>query len=258
MPSVVDFLSDAANARVWAEFRDMIAANGLPGTLLAIIDTEAAEVFRDMYARIALCDSGSGEDECPSCMAWREDGHHDMVIAGCGSGPPGIADCIEMQGVMGLKPFAAKGKLGIIPSADSLSLPAANSLLKIAEEPPEGGHLMLLAEEDNLIPTIKSRAWTLRFRPACSGESHIPPSTPSEWMSWIERTKKIPQAEIASEADAWVRWFGESGDWRKASSVRSVIYISQKRHMPVSMIQDAMLAILREGVPIEQIFGDIW
>jgi len=187
-----------------------------------------------------------------------EDGHPDMVIAGDGSGPPGIADCIEMQAVMSLRPFAAKGKLGVIPFADSLSLPAANSLLKIAEEPPEGGHLLFLAEEDNLIPTIRSRAWTLRFHPEFASEPVPPPSSPSEWISWIERTKKLSQAEIASEAHAWSRWLCKAGDWRTASSVRSAIYISQKRHLTVSMVQDAMLAILREGVPIGQIFGDIW
>jgi DNA polymerase-3 subunit delta' len=214
--------------------------------------------FRDLYARIALCDSGSGEDGCPSCMAWMEDGHPDMVIAGAGPGPPGVADCIEMQGIMSLKPFVAKSKLGVISSADLLSLPAANSLLKIAEEPPEGGHLLFLAEEDNLIPTIRSRAWMIRFRPELAGESTPPPSVASEWVSWIERTKKLSQAEIVSEANSWSRWLGESGDWRTASSVRSAIYISQKRHLPVSMVQDAMLAILREGVPIGQIFGDIW
>ena len=251
-------MSDAESAQIWMEFRNMTAANGLPGTLLVIVDAQAAEDVGNLYARIALCDSGSGEDGCPSCMAWREDGHPDMVIAGDGSGPPGIADCIEMQEIMSLRPFAAKGKLGVIHSADLLSLPAANSLLKITEEPPEGGHLLLLAEEDNLIPTIKSRAWTLHFRAAREGESAAPPSASSEWIAWIERTKKLTQAEIASEADAWSSWLCESGEWHAASSVRGAIYISQKRRLSVSMIQDAMLAILREGVPIGQIFGDIW
>jgi len=235
MPPVIDFLRNAGNAQIWAEFRDMTTANGVPGALLAIVDAEAAEVFRDLYARIVLCDSGSGEDECPSCMAWMEDGHP----------APGIADCIGMQEVMSLKPFAAKGKLGVVSSADKLSKPAVNSLLKIAEEPPEGGHLLFLAEEDNLPSTIKSRAWMLRFRSASAGGSSPPPSAPSEWISWIERTKKLSQDEMASEADAWSRWLGESGNWRKASSVGNAIYVSQKRHMSVSMVQDAMLAILR-------------
>ena len=236
----------------------MTAANGAPGALLAIVDGERAGVFKDLYARIALCDSGSGEDGCPSCAAWMEDGHPDIVTAGDGSGAPGIADCIEMQAIMSVKPFAAKGKLGIIPYADLLSLPAANSLLKIAEEPPEGGRLLFLAEEENLIPTIKSRVWTLRFRPVPALGSAPPPSSPSEWVSWIERTKKISSAEVASEAGAWSNRLAEMGDWRAASAIRNAVYISQKRHIPVSMVQDALLAILREGVPIGKIFGDIW
>ena len=258
MPPVVDFLNDAGNARIWTEFRDMLAANGAPGALLMIVDAAAANEAGNLYARAALCDSGSGEDGCTSCMAWRDNEHPDMVVAGDGSGPPGIADCIEMRAIMSLKPFAAKGKLGVISSADLLSLPAANSLLKIAEEPPEGGRLLLLAEEDNLIPTIKSRVWTLRFRKATTIEPVRPPSAPSEWISWIERTKKLTHAEIASEIDAWSRWLGESGEWRTASSVRGAVYIAQKRNLSVSMVQDAMLAILREGAPIGQIFGDIW
>ena len=261
MPPVVNFLSEADNARIWTEFRDMISANGAPGTLLMIVDAAVANEARDLYARTVLCDSESGEQgcfSCPSCMAWRDDGHPDMVVAGDGFAPPGITDCIEMRTIMSLKPFVAKGKLGVIPSAHSLSMPAANSLLKIAEEPPDRGRLLLLAEEDNLIPTIKSRAWTLHFRTNMAGEPVKPPSAPSEWISWIERTKKLTQADIASEIHAWSRWLGESGDWRTASMLRGAIYFLQKRHMPVSMVQDAMLAILREGVSIGQIFGDVW
>jgi DNA polymerase-3 subunit delta' len=40
---------------------------------------------------------------------------------------------------------------------DRLSLPAGNSLLKITEEPPEKGRILLFLEEDNLIPTLRSR-----------------------------------------------------------------------------------------------------
>ena len=257
MPSVADFLSGAGNSRVWAELREMMGANGAPAALLAIVDADAAMPFRDLYARAALCDSGLGDDGCPSCRAWMEDGHPDMVTAGDGSGAPGVADCIEMQAVMSLRPFVAKGRLGVIVSADSLSLPAANSLLKIAEEPPAGGHLLFLAEEDNLLPTIRSRAWTVRFTGAPPSEPSPPPDSPAEWISWIGRTKKSSLGDLASDADSWSRWLGESGDWRAASEVRNAIYISKKRHMPVSMVQDAMLAILKEGVPIGQIFGDI-
>jgi DNA polymerase-3 subunit delta' len=225
--------------------------------MLAIIDEESAPIFRNMYARLALCDTGTGEDDCPSCRAWMEDGHPDMAIAGDGSGPPGVADCVDMQSIMSLKPFVATGKLGVISFADSLSLPAANSLLKIAEEPPGGGHILLLAREDNLIQTIRSRAWIVRFGGVKAAEASPPPESPAEWISWIENTKKSSIDDLAASADSWSGWLGAKGRFREAASLRNAIYISKKRHMPVSMVQDALMAILREGVSIGQIFGDI-
>jgi DNA polymerase-3 subunit delta' len=257
MSSVADFLNDADNSRAWGELRGMLDSNGAPGALLAIVDSDASPSFRDLYARAVLCDSCRGDDECPSCRAWMPDGHPDMVIAGDGAGPPGVADCVGLQSVMSLRPFVAKGKLGVVPFADALSLPAANSLLKLAEEPPTGGHLLFMAEEDNLLPTIRSRAWTVRFRGSVSEGSAPPPVSSAEWISWLERTKKTSINDMAAEADAWSRHLAASGDWRGASCVRSAIYISKKRHLPVSMVQDAMFAILREGIPIGQIFGDI-
>jgi DNA polymerase-3 subunit delta' len=158
---------------------------------------------------------------------------------------------------MSLRPFSAKGRLGVIPFADTISLPAANSLLKIAEEPPEGGHLLFIAEEDNLIPTIRSRVWTVNFRFSETESESVPPEKPAEWAAWIEKTRKQSLDELAPEAAAWARHLGDLGEWRAAASVRNVIYISQKRHMPVSMVQDALMAILREGVPVGQIFGDL-
>jgi DNA polymerase-3 subunit delta' len=186
-----------------------------------------------------------------------DDGHPDMLIAGSGDGPPGIADCLEMQIAMSLKPFRARGRLGVVHSVDAISLPAANSLLKIAEEPPEGGHLLFLADEDNVISTIRSRCWTVSFKPEETPGDTPPPGTPAGWAAWIERTGKLSIDEIASEADSWAGWLCGRGGFRLAASVRNLLYVSKKRRLPVSMVQDALEAILGEGVPIGQILGDL-
>jgi DNA polymerase-3 subunit delta' len=250
-------LTDIASSPEWGKLAAAMSSGGGPGALLAVIPEDKAASFRDMYARIALCHSGTGEDGCPSCMSWTSEGHPDMLIAGDGSGPPGVADCIALQSLMSLRPFSAKGRLGVIPYADTISLPAANSLLKTAEEPPEGGRLLFIAEEDNLIPTIRSRVWTVNFVGGDIAYESAPPKTPAEWAAWIEKTRKQSIDELAPEAGAWAGYLGGLGEWRASASIRNVIYISQKRHMPVSMVQDALMAILREGVPIGQIFGDL-
>ena len=141
--------------------------------------------------------------------------------------------------------------------ADSISLPSANSLLKTAEEPPEGGHLLFLAEEDNLIPTIRSRAWSARFMPSDGAADALPPDGPLEWAAWLEKTRKKTLDELTPEIESWASYMAGAGDWQRASSLRNAIYLSRKRHLPISMVQDVMLAILREGARIGQIFGDL-
>jgi DNA polymerase-3 subunit delta' len=257
MPDISPVLNEISSSRAWQELCGMLSSGGAPGALLAIVSSEHARVFRDMYARRVLCDEGSGADGCASCRSWMDDGHPDMLVAGSGDGPPGIADCLEMQAAMSLKPFFAHGRLGVVHSVDAISLPAANSLLKIAEEPPEGGHLLFLAEEDNVISTIRSRSWTVSFKPEETASDSPPPGNPAEWAAWIERTRKLSADEIASEADSWARWLCGRDEFRLAASVRNLLYVSKKRRLPVSMVQDALEAILREGVPIGQILGDL-
>jgi DNA polymerase III subunit delta' len=52
----------------------------------------------------------------------------------------------------------------VIEHADALTPTCANSLLKVMEEPPTGYHFLLLAErQDDILPTIRSRAVVSSF-----------------------------------------------------------------------------------------------
>lgn len=52
----------------------------------------------------------------------------------------------------------------VIEHADALTPACANSLLKVMEEPPTGYHFLLLAErQDDILPTIRSRAVVTSF-----------------------------------------------------------------------------------------------
>ncbi|MGH9617097.1 MAG: ATP-binding protein, partial [Acidobacteriaceae bacterium] len=60
-------------------------------------------------------------------------------------------------------PAEGKGKIYIFPTAKFMN-EAANSLLKVLEEPPEYAHLLLLAENpSDLLPTIRSRTSQMRL-----------------------------------------------------------------------------------------------
>lgn len=63
-----------------------------------------------------------------------------------------------------LKPFQAAGRVGVIISAESLTIDAQNSLLKTLEELPASSQLILTADSDStFLPTILSRCLILRI-----------------------------------------------------------------------------------------------
>lgn len=63
-------------------------------------------------------------------------------------------------------PIELPRKFYIIPDARSMNIQAQNALLKILEEPPHHVMFLLLCENaDYLLPTIRSRAPTLRLQP---------------------------------------------------------------------------------------------
>jgi DNA polymerase III subunit delta' len=67
---------------------------------------------------------------------------------------------------LGLRPFGGRRKVGIIDDADFLNQEGANCLLKTLEEPPPRSLLILISTSaDRQLPTIRSRAQIVRFRP---------------------------------------------------------------------------------------------
>jgi hypothetical protein len=61
-----------------------------------------------------------------------------------------------------LAPFEARGQVFVLAEADTLSPEAADSLLKVLEEPPEGSprhFLLLVPSQQDLLPTVRSRSW---------------------------------------------------------------------------------------------------
>lgn len=54
--------------------------------------------------------------------------------------------------------------LYVLTGADTMSIAAKNSILKLIEEPPTNAFIIMLAEnEETILPTIKSRAYLLRL-----------------------------------------------------------------------------------------------
>jgi DNA polymerase-3 subunit delta' len=108
--------------------------------------------------------------QCRSCLRILEGKHADVTTIGLDSKAEiSIDDIRELQRLASLPPYEGKCKVFIVDDAECLSTEAANSLLKILEEPPPTlVWLLLAAEEQRLLPTIVSRCQRLELKPVPS------------------------------------------------------------------------------------------
>lgn len=229
-----------------------------PHSLVAILPADFHQPLCLEYARRVLCASGTGLDNCPSCRSWSEGQHPDLVCAGTRSESPGIADCRSLSATLSLHPFVAPYRLAVIYRADNLSLPAANSLLKLTEEPPERARILYLAERDNFLDTIKSRVWMLAL---CPQQVDFPPVFPptgaAEWGRWFEETKKSTNPEFKAVIEGWGKTLSDQEEYGKFADLLWVAESAEKRHLPVAVVQDLLFLILEEGNLSEEIFSCI-
>jgi DNA polymerase III, gamma/tau subunits len=140
---------------------------------------ESALHQRDVALRIAQilnCRHPTLEgpcQECPSCHKISSGNHPDVLWLKPSKSSLGIEQILNWQEKVYLKHYEGKYKVYVIERADFLTLPAANALLKVIEEPPERTIIILCAENaEGILPTILSRAQAVYF----------PNSTEKAWL----------------------------------------------------------------------------
>lgn len=118
-----------------------------------------------VFAKNLLCENNNSCDQCSSCQQFSRDLHPDfMLIKNTKSLIP-IATVRELKRQISLLPSLSKRKVIILEEASYLTLEAQNALLKTLEEPPKYATIILVAQKDNLLPTILSRCTQLNFQP---------------------------------------------------------------------------------------------
>ena len=112
--------------------------------------------------------------DCGQCRRIERSVHPDVQVIAPAQDPRtgrtrveiSIDQVRDLEHAASLGPYEGKCLVFIIDGVERLSLEAANALLKTLEEPPLRVLLLLLAsQEDDLLPTIRSRCQRLEVRP---------------------------------------------------------------------------------------------
>lgn len=125
-------------------------------------------------AKVLNCYSPQKDGPCQECLSCKKiasGNHPDVNVLEPLKSSIGIEQVIHWQERVYRKHFEGKYKVFIIEEADSLTIPAANALLKVIEEPPERTLIILSAQNvEALLPTIQSRAQAVYFPVTGEGE----------------------------------------------------------------------------------------
>lgn len=127
-------------------------------------------------ARAELCSNepGKGCDFCEDCHLVEAGTHPDLLIEDmekareerATASQLSIGQVRRLRSSLALAAVRGRRKIAIVEPAEKLGTDAQNALLKTLEEPPSGSTLILVsANPDALLPTIRSRCQTLLFAP---------------------------------------------------------------------------------------------
>lgn len=200
-----------------------------------------------------------------------EDGKHpDIMTIGSVGTAPLIEDCRALAEYMAIMPETARRKLGVVMAADRMRPNAANSLLKLAEEPPAHACILFMTEGGSILPTLRSRArfTVLKAPPDMTAERM--PASDAEWLAWAETARKKAPSESKNEQDknnlgqiaetlaAWSLWLLSEGSPVQSMKAERLRLIAEDGKLSAPMMCDLVILALKEDIPFEHLFGDVW
>ncbi len=158
--------------RQWVRLADAFAKDRIPHALLLAGQAGLGlNHFVSCLAAKWLCaepvtDKACGK--CRSCLLFQVGNHPDIARLE----PEEAGKQIKVDAIRDLIRFIqlssqyGRGKIAVIAPAEAMNRSAANSLLKILEEPPAGSIFVLITQQAAFLPvTIRSRCQRLDFAP---------------------------------------------------------------------------------------------
>ncbi|BBI30627.1 DNA polymerase III subunit delta' [Cohnella abietis] len=120
------------------------------------------------FAQALFCERG-GNDACGECLECRKilhGNHPDLHVVSPDGATVKIEQIRVLQRELSYRSVGAGYKVYIIEGAETMTVPAANSLLKFLEEPPSPVVAILISPSaQTVLPTILSRSQLIAFVP---------------------------------------------------------------------------------------------
>lgn len=186
---------------------------------------------------------------------WGGDGEgmDDLISLGGPGSPPGIEICKTLAMELSLSPVGRPFRIGVVFSADKISPAAANSLLKVTEEPPGESKVVFLLERDNLLPTLRSRVGMFNLLAPEMYEPSYNPSDPEAWMRVMRACGSGGKTQwdlprLRQEIQEWVTQMIRGGMLEEADRVSRLVEILLNHPMSPSMGADMAFLTLEEGL----------
>jgi DNA polymerase-3 subunit delta' len=192
-------------------------------------------------ARVLFCAHGTGCGECPACRKLDHRNHPDLHVLEADGNSIKIEQVRALQRDLSLRPLEASRKVCLIEAADTMTVAAANALLKTLEEPRGDTVLLLLScQPQRLLETIRSRCQLLLFS-----------RQPLELL----RDNLSQQLGVA-DAEAHVLAALSEGSFKKAFGKDRQLYLEERRRLLKTLTALSPGSILQVLEFAEQLAGD--
>ena len=156
------------------------------------------------WAALLNCER-EGDDPClagPSCLRTGAGMHPDLFLLDGRSASIKIDEVRALRPVLGEKPRFGRRRVIVLAEAQSLGVEAANSLLKVLEDPsPDTCFVFTAPQRERLLPTLVSRGWVIT-------------------LPWPPAGRPLPESLQVWEK-ALARFASEGRGWFDLSSLRS-------------------------------------
>ena len=210
---------------------------------------------------------------CPSCKKVTEGCHPDIHLLSPEKDAHRIGAMRRVQAEAYLESYEGGKKLFILESAELLLEEAANNLLKVLEEPPEDTVFVLVcADWDKLLPTIRSRCQLFNFGGRASAvldearlEALLPPAA-----EFLQRLPGLTLTQAMQESrreerdkEGWMHYFASLTQvLTQAAKRERLLPLSQEKSLKAALMLEHTSELLRRNINqkllLDIIFLRLW